>query len=85
LNSAACRSPGQCLDVAQNETGRRNFGGLEKIANQKLIDAGFAVEYFAIRRAQNLEIPDRDCDDLVVLAGARLGEARLIDNVVVTV
>lgn len=70
-------------DELQN--GRRNFGGLEKIANQKLVDAGFAVEYFAIRRAQNLEIPDRDCDDLVVLAGARLGEARLIDNVVVTV
>lgn len=67
------------------QNGRRNFGGLEKIAHQKLVDAGFAVEYFAIRRAQNLEIPDRDCDDLVVLAGARLGEARLIDNVVVTV
>ncbi|MDH3576871.1 MAG: pantoate--beta-alanine ligase [Gammaproteobacteria bacterium] len=67
------------------QNGRRNFGELEKVANQKLADAGFEVEYFAIRRAQNLEIPDRDCDDLVVLAAARLGEARLIDNVVVTV
>ena len=67
------------------QNGRRNFDELEKLANQKLVDAGFDVEYFAIRRAQNLEIPDRDCDELVVLAAARLGEARLIDNVVVTV
>ncbi|MGB5332761.1 MAG: pantoate--beta-alanine ligase [Woeseiaceae bacterium] len=67
------------------QNGRRNFDELEKLANQKLVDAGFNVEYFAIRRAQNLEIPDRDCDELVVLAAARLGEARLIDNVVVTV
>ncbi|MDH3266634.1 MAG: pantoate--beta-alanine ligase [Gammaproteobacteria bacterium] len=67
------------------QNGRRNFDELEKLANQKLVDAGFDVEYFAIRRAQNLEMPDRDCDELVVLAAARLGEARLIDNVVVTV
>lgn len=67
------------------QNGRRNFDELEKLANQNLVDAGFSVEYFAIRRAQNLEIPDRDCDELVVLAAARLGEARLIDNVVVTV
>lgn len=70
-------------DELQN--GRRNFDELEKLANKNLIDAGFNVEYFAIRRAQNLEIPDRDCDELVVLAAARLGETRLIDNVVVTV
>ena len=67
------------------QNGRRNFSELEMVANQKLVAAGFAVEYFAIRRAQNLAIPDRDCDDLVVLAAARLGEARLIDNIVVTV
>lgn len=67
------------------QNGRRDFSELEKVANQKLADAGFEVEYFAIRRAQNLEIPDRDCDELVVLAAARLGAARLIDNVVVTV
>lgn len=67
------------------QNGRRNFDELESIAKQTLQAAGFEVEYFAIRRALNLEIPDRDCDDLVVLAAAKLGEARLIDNVVVTV
>jgi pantothenate synthetase len=37
----------------------------------------------AIRRATNLQAPDRDTDELVILAAARLGDARLIDNVVV--
>lgn len=67
------------------QNGRRNFSELESAAQQHLVDAGFEVEYFAIRRALNLEIPDRDCDDLVVIAAAKLGEARLIDNIVVTV
>lgn len=65
--------------------GRRNFTELEEDASQRLSDAGFDVDYFAIRRAQNLEIPNRDCDDLVVLAAAQLGVARLIDNIIVTV
>jgi pantoate--beta-alanine ligase len=67
------------------QNGRRNFSELESAAQQRLVDVGFDVEYFAIRRALNLENPDRDCDDLVVIAAAKLGEARLIDNVVVTV
>lgn len=67
------------------QNGRRNFEELESAARQQLTAAGFDVEYFAIRRALNLEVPDRDCDDLVVLGAGRLGEARLIDNIVVTV
>lgn len=67
------------------QNGRRDFSELESKATKRLLDAGFEVDYFAIRRAQNLEIPNRDCDDLVVLAAAHLGKARLIDNVVVTV
>lgn len=67
------------------QDGRRDFDALESEAVATLTAAGFAVEYFAIRRALNLEMPDRDCDELVVLAAAHLGRARLIDNVVVTV
>lgn len=67
------------------QNGRRNFDELESVARRRLLDAGFEVDYFAIRRAQNLEVPNRDCDDLVVLAAAQLGEVRLIDNVVITV
>jgi pantoate--beta-alanine ligase len=66
------------------QNGRRNFAELEAAAFEKLNDAGFEVEYYSIRRALNLEVPNRDCDDLVVLVAARLGAARLIDNIVVT-
>jgi pantoate--beta-alanine ligase len=77
----------QVLSGVANELqdGRRNFDELEVESIAKLGDAGFDVDYFSIRRAQNLEIPDRDCDELVVLAAAHLGNARLIDNTVVTI
>ncbi len=67
------------------QDGRRDFEALEAESAAKLTAAGFAVDYFAIRRALNLEMPDRDCDELVVLAAAQLGHARLIDNVVITI
>ena len=67
------------------QSGRRNFEKLEALAGERLTAAGFDVDYFAIRRALNLEVPDRDCDDLVVLTAAQLGAARLIDNVVITI
>jgi pantoate--beta-alanine ligase len=67
------------------QNGRRDFASLESESVTRLTDAGLDVEYFSIRRAQNLEVPDRDCDELVVLAAARLGDARLIDNRVFTI
>ena len=67
------------------QNGRRNFSELEAAAKASLQEAGFKVDYFAIRRAMNLEIPDRDCDDLGVLAAAELGDARLFDIIVVRV
>ncbi|NNF40817.1 MAG: pantoate--beta-alanine ligase [Woeseiaceae bacterium] len=67
------------------QNGRRDFSDLEARANTRLRKAGFDVDYFAIRRAANLDTPDRDCDELVVLVAAELGAARLIDNIVVTV
>ncbi len=67
------------------QNGRRDYAELEARAVEKLAEGGLDVDYFAIRRAQNLEVPDRDCDEIVVLAAARLGSARLIDNIVVTI
>ena len=67
------------------QNGRRDFEELEAAALARLSDSGFDVDYFSIRRAQNLEVPDRDCDDLVVLVAAKLGGTRLIDNIVVTI
>ena len=67
------------------QNGRRDFEELETSAIAGLSDSGFDVDYFSIRRAQNLEGPDRDCDDLVILVAAKLGGTRLIDNIVVTI
>lgn len=66
------------------ESGRRDYAELESRAMDELEAAGFAPDYVAVRRAENLVPPDRDTDELVVLAAARLGRARLIDNVLVT-
>lgn len=75
------------LDEVGNElqNGKRNYEELEAHGGRRLAEAGFELDYLAIRRAENLEPPDRDCDDLVILTAARLGGARLIDNVVVTI
>lgn len=65
------------------ETGQRNYAEIESAAFEKLTTLGFEPEYVSIRRAENLDAPDRDCDELVVLMSAYLGKARLIDNLVV--
>jgi pantoate--beta-alanine ligase len=70
---------------ASLQSGQRDFEGLETKAVNSLTEVGFQPEYVAIRRAVDLETPDRDCDELVVLAAAGLGKARLIDNIVVSV
>ena len=67
------------------QSGKRNYQELESQAMRALADAGFAPDYVAIRRGENLGAPDRDTDELVVLAAARLGKARLIDNVLLEV
>jgi len=67
------------------QNGKRDFEDLEKIAIGRLEKAGFGIDYVAVRRAQNLAPPDRDCDELVVIAAVHLGEARLIDNIIVTI
>jgi pantoate--beta-alanine ligase len=67
------------------ESGKRNFDEMEKKAMADLKKLGFKPEYVSIRRAENLEAPDRDTDELVVLAAAKLGKARLIDNLPVHV
>jgi pantoate--beta-alanine ligase len=67
------------------QEGNDHYGEIEKDAFDALLAAGFEPEYVSIRRAENLGVPDRETDELVVLAAARLGKARLIDNVVVSV
>ena len=69
----------------QMQNGERDFDALEAAAVEQLEGFGFKVDYVAIRRALDLSEPDRDCDEIVVMAAAHLHGARLIDNIVVTV
>jgi pantoate--beta-alanine ligase len=49
-----------------------------------LADAGFAVEYLEVRNAATLEpMRDPEAEPLRLLAAARLGRTRLIDNIAV--
>lgn len=67
------------------QDGKRDFAALETDGRRALEEGGFRLDYLEVRRAENLAVPDRDCDELVVLAAVHLGKARLIDNIVVTV
>ena len=73
-------------DLAEEvQDGQQDYAALEETGKSRLKEAGFDVDYVAIRRAENMQVPDRDCDEIVVLAAAMMGETRLIDNVVVTI
>jgi pantoate--beta-alanine ligase len=71
--------------AAAVQSGNRDFAALEAQGLKEMAEAGFLPDYLAIRRAENLAVPDRDDDHLVVLAAAHLGAARLIDNVLVEI
>lgn len=63
------------------QAGERAFAVIENDAMQALGRAGFRPEYFSIRKADDLQPATPDSRDLVILTAARLGKARLIDNV----
>ena len=69
----------------QIANGKRGIEALEEQAQASLREAGFRPEYFAIRHARDLAMPNQDCKEFVLLAAAHLGNARLIDNVIVTI
>jgi len=63
-------------------SGDRDFSRLERSATLKLRNAGFKPEYVRIL-ASDLGGPEQSAvSDLIVLAAAWLGEARLLDNMI---
>lgn len=63
--------------------GRRDFAVLEAAAGERLAQAGFRVDYVAIRRAADLAPATKGDRALRILAAARLGATRLIDNILI--
>lgn len=61
--------------------GSLDYAGLEKRAVQSLTEHGWTVDYVEIRHADTLEVARTGDRKLVILAAARLGATRLIDNV----
>lgn len=58
-----------------------NFLQLESHARMQLLQAGLEPDYFAIRDARTLRTVDEHTEEIAILAAARLGSTRLIDNV----
>ena len=58
-----------------------NYKELEAHAKLKLIRAGFELDYFEIRDARTLAEVTEQTEEIAILAAARLGQPRLIDNV----
>ncbi len=65
-------------------SGDAEFASIERFGFQALEGAGLRPDYFSVRRAGDLTSPDAATRELVVLAAARLGRARLIDNLQAT-
>ncbi|OQS51041.1 pantoate--beta-alanine ligase [Chromobacterium violaceum] len=61
--------------------GSQDYAALEQAARDDLAAAGWTVDYVEVRQADTLEIAHAGEKRLVVLAAARLGKTRLIDNI----
>lgn len=61
--------------------GNLAYAEIEKAAAESLTAAGWVVDYVEIRHADTLAVARAGDDKLVVLAAARLGQTRLIDNI----
>ena len=68
----------------QTRAGHTDLEALEQDAMDRLAARGWKPDYVSIRKRMNLQAPSRDehvaGEQLVVLAAAKLGNTRLIDN-----
>jgi pantoate--beta-alanine ligase len=84
--SADARARAPLIHRSLSQAVRAIYGGsiehaqLERDGSLMLERAGMSVDYFAIRNAADLSAATAESSDLVVLTAARLGRARLIDN-----
>jgi pantoate--beta-alanine ligase len=60
--------------------GAADYDSLQQGGGQAIQRAGMTLDYFSIRNALDLTAPTPESKELVILVAARLGRARLIDN-----
>ena len=65
----------------QIKSGDKDFSELEKQAQNRLESVGFTRDYYKICRRYDLQPAGADDKELVIVAAAKLGPARLIDNI----
>lgn len=61
-----------------------SYQDLEQYCTDALRNAGFEPDYFSVRDAQTLREVTHETEQIVILAAAKLGKPRLIDNVTLT-
>jgi pantoate--beta-alanine ligase len=66
------------------EAGGEDVATIEQDARAELVAAGFQPDYVSVRRQSDLAPPEAGETALVALAAARLGPARLIDNILIS-
>ncbi len=73
----------ECLCAAKDKVmlGAMSYDAIEKEALALLVSLGFQPDYFSICKADNLQKAVLGDVDLVILAAAKLGFTRLIDNI----
>jgi pantoate--beta-alanine ligase len=73
----------QTLAQAKKEivSGKSDYLRIELEAQAQLAQRGWLPDYIAIRRQSDLQLPREGDKALVVLAAAKLGRTRLIDNI----
>ena len=69
---------------AEIEKGARDFQRVDQQSMAQLSGRGWQPDYVAVRRQADLRQPTERDRELVIVAAARLGRTRLIDNVEVT-
>jgi len=61
--------------------GTKSYVDIQQLQTKILIENGFDVDYFAICRRSDLQAANQEDQEVVILAAAKLGKTRLIDNI----
>lgn len=70
-----------CAAQARVKQGGQDFSAIESAGIEALVSAGFRPDYFQVCRARDLRPAKVEDKEVVIMAAAWLGKARLIDNV----